>query len=432
MAVQKLQWQPTESEELRAEILHAVRFAAERLKAADPGDNPNTFLGSGVAGPCLLFGQLDRMFPEEGWDLVGHKYLVTIQQRLQTHGAPNLSLWSGLGGTLLAVKALSRGGQRYQNMLQSLLGSLIGTLQKQMPEKRQAMANDLVMTDYDTIGGMAGVGRILLAFADRDDAQQALRDVLDYLIELCGDKEAHGLLVPTWLIHSHNHYREDEQEMFANGSLNLGLSHGITGPLALMSLALLQGIEVPGQREAMRRAADFVRRFQGLHDEEPLWPGRISFETWQTGELPPLSPRDSWCYGAPGIGRALWLAGAALEDAALTEAGIAAYRGIAKREDSKRSMNTPTICHGWGGLMHIVQRMHADTALPELLPCRDELARLVLSTFSEAHPYGFEEFEARQPITDPGLLEGASGVILTLLSLVTEEAPDWDAVLMIS
>ncbi|WP_157722150.1 lanthionine synthetase C family protein [Tumebacillus avium] len=429
MAVQKLQWQPTESAELRDEVLQKVRFAAERLKDADPNANPNTFLGSGAAGLCLLFGQLDRLFPEAGWDLVGHQQLVTIQQRLQTQGAPNLSLWSGLGGILLAVKALSRDGQRYQTMIGSLLRSLVGSLREQLPDKRAGIANDLVMIDYDTIGGMAGVGRVLLAFADREEVQAALADVLHYLIELCGEKEAHGMLVPAWHIHCHNHYRDDEKESFPKGSFNLGLSHGISGPMALMSLALLQGIEVPGQREAIRRTADFVQGFQVTHDGEPLWPGRVSFDNWREGVAPTVGVRDSWCYGAPGIGRAVWLAGAALGDDSLQEAGAAAYRGIAKREDSKHSMDAPTICHGWGGLMHLVQRMQADTGQPELAVCRDDLARLVLSTFSEAHPFGFDD---SKPVTDPGLLEGAAGVALTLLSLVTDEAPDWDAVLMIS
>ncbi|WP_157729425.1 lanthionine synthetase C family protein [Tumebacillus algifaecis] len=430
MTTKKLQWQPIESEQLRNEVERTVRLTAERLKEATWEHDAS--LAGGAAGLCLLYGALDHLFPEEGWDLIGHQSLIAIQQRLQTAGVPNLSLWSGLSGTVLAVQALSRGGERYQKMQASLLHSLLEQLPAHIEEARSRIANELRITDYDAVLGLAGIGRVLLAFADREEVRAALHEVLSYLVTLSGEKEAHGTLVPAWHIHSHLHMREDEFDRYPQGSFNLGLSHGIAGPLATLSLALLQGVEIPGQREAIQRFGAWIEHYQTREGNALLWPGRVSFESWQSGHCAEkVHTPYSWCYGAPGIGRAMWLAGKALDHTDWKEAGIAAYLGVADRIDSQWDLCTPNICHGWGGLLHLVQRMYAETGLAELAPCRDELARRVLDSFSEQHPYGFND-PASTTQHKPELLEGASGVALTLLSLLAEDAPEWDMALLIS
>ena len=44
---------------------------------------------------------------------------------------------------------------------------------------------------------------------------------------------------------------------YPHGNLNCGLAHGIPGPLATMSLALLAGVTVPGLAEAVDWAASW-------------------------------------------------------------------------------------------------------------------------------------------------------------------------------
>ena len=48
------------------------------------------------------------------------------------------------------------------------------------------------------------------------------------------------------------------REHAPEGNLNCGVAHGAPGSLALMSLALTEGVEVRGQVDAMRRMADWL------------------------------------------------------------------------------------------------------------------------------------------------------------------------------
>lgn len=437
MTTKRLQWQPIESAELREEIKKIVRTVAERIKRAPLDDN--SFLANGAAGRCLLFGQLDRLYPDEGWDLAGHQCLVAVQKQLNSTGTPGLSLWTGLGGVLMAVQALSRNGTRYQNMMTSLLKTMIEAVQEQLSDLRGRLIDDLHLSHFDTVMGMTGIGRALLVFSDRQEVRMTLEDVLYYLVELCGEKEVNGRQIPTWCISSYNQSEEWMHELYPQGNFGLGLAHGITGPLALLSLALQQGIEVQGQRAAIRRTTEHVLKWHHSDGHGPVWPKRVSLEEWLSGEIDPVftkQHRDGWCYGTPSIGRAIWLAGMVLEEREWQKLGEDAYRGIAGRTGTQFGLISPNVCHGWGGLLQLVQRMHADTGLQELSMIRGELVHLLLDNYSEEHPYGFVDLytEDSQIVSNhsPNLLEGATGAALALLGLVTDEAPDWDAVLLIS
>ncbi|SCW45009.1 Lanthionine synthetase C-like protein [Paenibacillus tianmuensis] len=67
-------------------------------------------LGSGFTGICLLIAQLDQLFPDEGGDFVGHSYLQEIRLAIEKNGFHRLSLYSGIAGVLIGVRALSRKG----------------------------------------------------------------------------------------------------------------------------------------------------------------------------------------------------------------------------------------------------------------------------------------------------------------------------------
>jgi len=99
-----------------------------------------------------------------------------------------------------------------------------------------------------------------------------------------------------------------------HGNLNCGLAHGIPGPLATMSLALACDVTVPGLPEAVDRAAGWLAGHRADDYWGVNWPVAVSLiavgsvvaaEPGRAGE----PSRSAWCYGAPGVARALWLAG---------------------------------------------------------------------------------------------------------------------------
>jgi hypothetical protein len=437
METKQVCWQPLQSLELRREIEGVVRAVAERIKMAPLQDEID--LANGLAGRCLLYALMDRLYPDEGWDMVGHQCLVAIQGHLNNKGTAGLSLFTGLSGILMAVKTLSRGGTRYGKMMDSMLQGMVNVLPGQLHHLHGKMIDHLEMPDFDTISGVTGIGRTLLAFADRAEVRALLEDVLLYLVELSGEKEVFGQQVAAWHVSSQNQFQEKDKSVYPQGNFNLGLAHGIAGPLALLSLAMRQGIEVQGQREAIRTNVQHLLKWVREDQNGPVWTGRVSFEEWVAGEInvgvTKLTLRDSWCYGAPGIARAVWLAGDVLGERSWQQLAEDSFRGIAGRTDN-RFLTSPIICHGWGGVLQFVQRMHADTGLEELDVLREELVRILLDSYSEEYPFGFADTFTEEGVDMVdhrlGLLEGAIGPALALLGVLTDEQTDWDAVLLIS
>lgn len=55
---------------------------------------------------------------------------------------------------------------------------------------------------------------------------------------------------------------------------NLGMAHGITGPMALLSIAMRRGVIVPGQAEAINRVCAWLDRWR-CGAQAPWWPEMI-------------------------------------------------------------------------------------------------------------------------------------------------------------
>ena len=61
--------------------------------------------------------------------------------------------------------------------------------------------------------------------------------------------------------------------------VNFGLSHGIAGPLAVLSISKLQGVSHPGLEEAIERLIEFFLQYaQEQPDGEVYW---AIFHNWR-------------------------------------------------------------------------------------------------------------------------------------------------------
>lgn len=396
-------------------------------------------LGSGFTGICLLMGQLDYLYPEDGWDLVGHQYLERIRMMVEQRGVHDLSLYSGLAGILLAIYSLSRNGTRYQGMLDTLASwfeeAALHSLSLHQVEWEKGQ---LQMSQYDTISGFTGVGRIAMLFPNRPAMRMVWEKTMDLFHVMCGEKNINGHTVPSWHISSEYQFQENEKLQYPQGNFNLGLSHGISGPLCFLSLSALHGVDSPLLINDIHRLAKFIHHWRVQDVEGMIWPGRVSFEEWLEDQPSPGSTqnhRDSWCYGVPGIARSIWLAGQAARNEEWIETGLRAYLDIEKRLYRKGGLSSSTLCHGIGGLLHLVQRMYSDTAHEQLGMMRDRLLEDVLDMFDTNSLFGFYDHSLLDgklaEVDEAGLLNGSAGVALALASLIGNKNPDWDAAFLI-
>ncbi|MQS37640.1 lanthionine synthetase C family protein [Streptomyces katsurahamanus] len=271
--------------------------------------------------------------------------------------------------------------------------------------------------EYDVFYGLTGIGAYLLR---TDPGGAALERVLGYLVALTRPLgEDHRGLPGWWVDHGPN--REHSAD-FPGGHGNLGVAHGITGPLLLLAQALRQGVAVPGQPEAIRTICDHLDTWQQQGESSPWWPEHLTRHDLTTGRPHQPGPaRPSWCYGTTGIARAGQLAGIALNDVKLQAVHEDALHRALTDPTQLASITDNGLCHGWAGVYQTAVRAAHDAHDPRL---RTLPALLGTAFRDRAHPAGDR---------NPGFLNGDAGTALALTTLTTQQTPTsgWDACLLI-
>lgn len=274
--------------------------------------------------------------------------------------------------------------------------------------------------EYDLLHGLTGIGQLLLCFAPGNDA---FARVLRYLVRLTQPLRVDGESVPGWWV-GHD---PDPLLPTPGGHINLGLAHGITGPLALLAAAMRRGITVEGHREAIDTITAHLDRWRRDTAVGSWWPYWVNRDDHARGHIGQRHPgRPSWCYGTPGIARAQQLAALATADSIRQHTAEAALAACLADPDQLTLITDLGLCHGWAGLYHTTARAAADARTPILAANLPRLAGLLARHANAARP------------PDAGFLDGAAGVALGISTATgdngTGNTPPsgWDQCLLVT
>ncbi|MFE7558531.1 lanthionine synthetase C family protein [Kitasatospora sp. NPDC057500] len=281
------------------------------------------------------------------------------------------------------------------------------------------------LAEFDAIRGLAGLGAHLLR---RDPDSPELRKVLTYLVRLTEPLERDGALLPGWWAASGPSGRADDR--FAGGHANNGVAHGIGGPLALLALALMHGVKVDGQLEAIDRVLCWLDRWRA----GARWPYWVIRDELDSGRAAvPNAQRPSWCYGSAGLARAQQLAAHAVGDPDRQRDTEAALIKALSDPAALAATTDISLCHGYAGLAHIAHRAAAD-AMPSTA---SQLRTVALTLLDAVIAVGADPVQQTTSVLDtagPAFLEGAAGTALAVITPATGTAPlsGWDACLLIA
>jgi hypothetical protein len=241
---------------------------------------------------------------------------------------------------------------------------------------------------------------------------------------------------PGWLSPAREHPAPSSTP--AAGSAVTGMAHGIAGPLALLAVAERAGRSVPGQRRALTNAADWLVR----RHTEYSWPPWIDGDRLRSGTGPVAAGRrDAWCYGAPGIARALELTASVLPGTDHARTARGALSALAARPADTWDTTGSGLCHGSAGVLQCALRARE----PRLAgSAADHTVRLLreqpLPVAPRPNLPSTEAPRRHVPSTavphrpeDPGFLTGSAGAALALAhyaGLLPEDvAAPWDCLL---
>lgn len=286
-----------------------------------------------------------------------------------------------------------------------------------------------VLAEFDLIRGLAGVGAYLLR---RDPAGRAAHAVLEYMVRLTEPVTFGGETLPGWWTASGPSGRPDGR--FPGGHANCGMAHGIGGPLALLSLAALQGVTIPGHLPAIASICAWLDHWRASN--EAAWPYWVTRAELRTGRVSDRGPaRPSWCYGTAGLARAQQLASLATGDAIRQRWAEDTLIHALTDPNQRAAITDSSLCHGYAGLAHLATQAAADAT-----PAAAAYLRALIPGLLEAvHPPGTDPRRTAACLLDPanggpGLLEGATGTGLAALSASTSIPPSsgWDTCLLIT
>jgi hypothetical protein len=412
-----------------------IERAVASAKAATAVERPSIYwrpysIAQGDAGVALMFGVFDDCFPDQGWDRVAHQWIERASTGTAAEVRPLGGLFEGISGLAFTAAYLSRGGRRYRKLVGHLHDWVVAEAHAAGAEVDRTLQDGAgPFLAWDVIAGVTGIGTYLLSRGDHG----ALQPIAERLIALT--RRSEGL--PLWRTPPEAQ-SESMREVYPDGHLNCGLAHGIPGPLALLSLALLNGFDAPGLEEAIDRIATWLSDHR-VHDDWGInWPSAIPLAR-REGGLVEVScsglqgTHAGWCYGSPGIARALWLAGKARANEAFSALALEAIRAVMRRPKPARQLASPALCHGVAGLMCIALRFRQEGVDDQF----DGFARGLLGELEEMYEpetvLGFRTVGSNgSRIDQAGFLDGAPGIAMALLAASTDHAPAWDRLFLLS
>jgi lantibiotic modifying enzyme len=142
----------------------------------------------------------------------------------------------------------------------------------------------------------------------------------------------------------------------------------------------------------------------------------------------------AWCYGDLGISLVLYKAGVLLNDIELTNLALNSLVKSGYRKDKTfDNINDACFCHGTSGICHIYNRMYQQTNLTVFKDLAIYWLEETLKMGQKAGQFaGFQFIHTENDILNFSLLNGLSGVGLSLLSIIDSTEPKWDECIMLS
>ncbi|MDQ1031644.1 lantibiotic modifying enzyme [Streptomyces umbrinus] len=390
-------------------LTSTVRVAETiRSTAAADGGVPPWFwqahgTATGFGGLAMLFGCLDRALPGKGWDRVAHEHLTAAVDSAQRVGVLPIGLSDGVTGLAFTALLLNRDGLRYRRLRRSLDQNLADKLVGFLEERRSR--GELFSPDVDVISGAAGIASYLVSRPETDTLSALGAELLGWLAN-CVTEERLPLRP-------------------ASRAVDCGLAHGLPGVVAALAVSHMRGAATTRSAAALRSGTDW------------LWAHRVTDRwgpNWPVDDAHPSSgpAHAAWCYGAPGVARSLLLAGRALRDTALQQAALRASTAVGQRPEKERRLMSPGFCHGTAGLAHILHRTGMESGRADLVAEAHKIFAELVAGFDADSHFGCRNPHVGAPTDNsPGLLDGAAGVAIVLLSAAGRPTPRWDRLFLI-
>jgi lantibiotic modifying enzyme len=279
---------------------------------------------------------------------------------------------------------------------------------------------------YELTRGIVGAGVFIL---ERDPlsplGETLISTILDRLeawAEWCGN-------MVVWR-RTPEQLANDGAPFFEAGAYDLGIAHGVSGILVFLALCAEADLE----RNRTARMAHALGRWILAHRMPPGSPSVFPEAVAMSGEKYPS--RLAWCYGDLAVVTALLRAANACGLDELRGGAMDALAEAGRRQPAQSGVADGGLCHGAAGVAHMFRRLYYATGDERTGDAALRWYQFLLDMpYDESGLGGFatswSEDGKHYAIRDPGLITGAAGIGLTLMSAVGNIEPAWDRLLLL-
>ena len=409
------------------EIRKVIDELADRaVKAADSILDPS--LSDGLSGIAVLLNYMAVSFGDQNRRDQALSVLARACGPAVVDANPlkhrSVGLFTGLSGFAWTISYVAGETPPGRRMLDSLHGVISHRI-----SKRVFIPDDdvrLPPAEYDIIDGLAGVGLHLLKHYHNPTCSQDVGRILEVMVWLSGsgDELPRGFVPPD--LPGGLHLRDS----FPDGWWNLGVAHGLLGPLALLSKSKSEGLAYEMCTPAIRNLLEWILSHSRADDWGINWPAFSGPERCSCNGT--QLARAGWCYGSPGVSRVLSLAGWALQDEDIISLAVDSMIAVTRRPANLWRIDT-SLCHGLAGLLQMSLRFYYETKDPLFRDFALSLTDTLMDKYDSTLAFGYANkgYDGEVESTH-SLLVGGLGPALALASVTSDVPPDWDTVFAIS
>ncbi len=290
----------------------------------------------------------------------------------------------------------------------------------------EAMIVDIEKENFDFLHGAIGYGYYFLKRYQNtksSDLKNNYKTNLDHLIrslKKSSKKDENGM---SWIF--------DLNDKEGLRGVNLSLSHGMSSFINFFSRLYVYNDFKDQVQDLLEDAVHYIL---SQRNEDVSAPSM--FPSWiHEGMEMNVKTRLAWCYGDLGIGISLWRAGKVLDNAEFKKIALQAIKLSTKRKDVKDALMVDAgICHGAFGVADIYNYMKAETNDPIFKDAADYwMDQGLKMAIHETGDAGFMQWrgDKQKWKNEVNLLEGVSGIGLSIISHLAPFETKWNECLMI-
>lgn len=415
-----------------------VLFYFETLNKDIHQNNLN--LKSATSSLMVIADFWSELCDKELWLENIYKLLCDIKEHLGNILVQNgISSFNGLGDLLYTVSYINDKTTHFGKFYYSLRNVSIRFIGQKIKFIKEEISCNILKTEYyDLANGLAGLGMFYLSINDMTgEEKKIINNIIDCLIQIHLQNNAG---ISNWFIKCENQMREEDKKIFMQGSLDLGLAHGIAGVALFLSKAYYKNIIKQHQKKVIMDIVEFYLKIGKV--EKEIWecPSQIGLEDFvirrYNNDI--RGHRMSWCYGSLGILRALQLIGRNIKNTFIEKLALTYLLKVAAIDILDYKLESPIICHGYAGIITILNLVNLENPSDSLTNRIEETMQIEYSFFDISSHFGFRDRGAYiengirkiEEVEGYNLLNSSHGIILSLHSLINSN-PGWEKRLFI-